>query len=721
MLKSAVNEVVFKNGVQLSNDDPLYSTYHQTPEFFNGCFETMLALGGTIPLIDSHFVRLHKSLAYLGLPFPTGLSKKSLLDIVQKVFHRTSADNQQYRVRLTLCKSSDGNMDWFLHLKPIDASILQIKLEVSDITRKVDDIDELSCKISDRKDYTESFVNAFTNGFDDALLLSEDGNISETAIANIIWMKDHILYTPSKKSLPLDGVGLQTLRAAIDFNNRQGAFTESAIHEKKAHPELRYNDVKLDELLQADAVWVLNSVKGPISVSKIGSKNIRDSENTHTMISDIYWNYVNQLVEQVIQANYVSNRTEIIQKLQELRKKDDVIFLDSQLKSHPASQKSYLFGEFAAVLTYQSGRATIVDHGNSTEEIIESDPWQALETFRSRYPGYICGYFGYDLKNYRESLTSNNSDPVQLPEMWMGSPLTVHILDDNEDLGESELDFHDAFSVEIEQITEQERYIQNVNKVQGYITEGDVYEVNISHQIRAAFKGDAFDLYENMRQLGPVPYGAFLKIGMSEICCASPERFLKKSGNVITSDPIKGTRPRGGNPLEDENILEQLRTSDKDKAENLMIVDLVRNDFNRVCEPGSVMVHSLFEIQSFGTVHQMVSRISGILRTSVSDVDSIAACFPMGSMTGAPKIRAMEIIDELEEYKRGLYSGAIGFFAPNGDFNFNVVIRSAIIQGRHLYYSTGGAITSDSVAEMEWDETLIKMRALGVNLSKQSE
>lgn len=717
MLKSAVNEVVFKNGVQLSNDDLLFSNYHHVPDFFNGCFETMLALGGAIPLIDSHFVRLHKSLAYLGLPFPAGLSKKSLLDIVWKVFHIVSTKNQQCRVRLTISKSSDEKIDWFLELKPITSSILHIKLEVSDITRKVNSIDELSCKISDRKDYTAAFNNALTNGFDDAIMLSKDGYISETAMANIIWLKDHILYTPSKKSLPLDGVGLQTLHAALDSNNRQGAFTESGKHGNIVHPELRYSDIKLAELLQSDAIWVLNSVRGPISVSKIGLETIRVSENTHTMISDIYWSYVNQMVEQVNPANYVSNRTEFKQKLQELRKKDDVIFLDSQLKSHPASQKSYLFGEFTAVLTYQSGMATIVDHENDSEENIVSDPWQALEIFRSRYPGYICGYLGYDLKNYRENLTSNNLDPVKLPEMWMGSPLTVHILDENEEFGESELDFHDAFTVEIEQITEQKRYIQNVKRAQGYITEGDVYEVNLSHQIRASFEGDAFDLYENMRQRGPVPYGAYLKIGMSEICCASPERFLKKVGKEIISDPIKGTSPRGGNPQVDALILEQLRTSDKDRAENLMIVDLVRNDFNRVCEPGSVKVHSLFEIQSFGTVHQMVSRISGTLNKSVSDVESIAACFPMGSMTGAPKIRAMEIIEQLEGYKRGLYSGAIGFFAPNGDFNFNVVIRSAIIRDSNLYYSTGGAITSDSVAEMEWDETLIKMRALGVDLS----
>jgi para-aminobenzoate synthetase component 1 len=720
MLKMTINEMVFKNGVQLSNDDPLFDNYQQTPEFSNGCFETMLAKAGTIPLIDAHFDRLHRGLDYLGLTIPTGLSKNRLLSVIQNVFD-ISSGFEQFRIRLTVIKNSTGNSEWYLHIKPITESLVQVHLDVSDIIRKVNSIEELSCKLSDRKDYAAAFTSAITNGFNDALMLTEEGHVSETAIANILWLKDNILYSPSKKSLPLDGVGLQTLHEAIDFCIRQNENSDSTRPDKYEHPELKFKDVHLDELLQSDGVWILNSVKGPIKVARIGSENIVTSDKFHILISENYWNYVNRKAEGMIPIKYVSSRNDIIQELHELRKVNDVIFLDSQLKTHPSSQNSYLFGKFVAILTYKSGVATILDHGNGTEETFESDPWKALEVFRSRYPGYICGYLGYDLKNYREKLTSSNSDPVQLPEMWMGSPALVYILDENDSSMESGNDLDNTFTVKVDQITEQQRYIQNINKAQEYITEGDVYEVNISHQIQATFKGDAWSLYENMRQRGPVPYGAYLKLGESEICCASPERFLKKVGSEIISDPIKGTRPRGGNPMDDDAILEQLRTSEKDKAENLMIVDLVRNDFNRVCEPGSVTVHSLFEIQSFGTVHQMVSRVSGKLKSTVTDVESIAACFPMGSMTGAPKIRAMEIIEKLENYKRGLYSGAIGFFAPDGNFNFNVVIRSAIIQDEKLYYSTGGAITSDSDAEMEWDETLIKMRALGVNLSKMAE
>jgi len=186
---------------------------------------------------------------------------------------------------------------------------------------------------------------------------------------------------------------------------------------------------------------------------------------------------------------------------------------------------------------------------------------------------------------------------------------------------------------------------------------------------------------------------------------------------VLTSDPIKGTRARGENSIVDTQIIDELRNSEKDRAENLMIVDLVRHDMSQIAEPGSVKVPELFNIQTFGTVHQMVSRVESVLKEDVSPEAALAACFPMGSMTGAPKISAMNYIESLETYKRGLYSGAIGYFDPLGDFNFNVVIRSAIIRGQELWYSAGGAITSDSDPQQEWEETLVKIRALGIELN----
>lgn len=705
--------LIFKNGILLENEDPVRQNYDKSDAYFSGCFETMLAINGTIPLIDFHFVRLQKGLQYLQLNQPQHLSKSRLLSIIRDAYSE-SGPNQRIRVRMTVCKSSEDVSDWFLHLSPIQPNIQPVLLSISTFTRNVRNTDELSCKISKRSEYTKAYQAAIKSGYDDAIMLSADRFISESTIANILWLKNNQLYTPSAECMPLKGVGLQALTEALVFDSRRKT---QGIQDVSVPLTILPGKVTIDELLYADAIWVINSVRGPQKVGKIGNSSTKIDEIAHSRLLETYWSYVNHQVIKVKPVEYISTRNELLKILHAERQEGNVIYLDSQLKSHPSSQKSYIFAGFASSMTYDSGFATITDHEKGTVETLESDPWMALQIFRDRYPGYICGYLGYDLKNYRENLTSKNPDAVGLPEMWMGSPSIIRILDGTEEIDVPAIESRIEGSIQLDYITERNRYVQNIFKVQDYIREGDVYEVNVSHQIRAKVSENATDLFENMRQLGPVPYGAYLKIGDYEICCSSPERFLKKDGDVIISDPIKGTRPRGESPADDERILEQLRHSEKDRAENLMIVDLVRNDFNRVCVPGSVDVESLFEIQSFGTVHQLVSRISGRLQSTVSEVESIAACFPMGSMTGAPKIRAMEIIEELEDYKRGLYSGAIGFFTPDGDFNFNVVIRSAIIRNGELYYSTGGAITSDSEAEMEWEETLIKMRALGVNLS----
>jgi para-aminobenzoate synthetase component 1 len=214
-----------------------------------------------------------------------------------------------------------------------------------------------------------------------------------------------------------------------------------------------------------------------------------------------------------------------------------------------------------------------------------------------------------------------------------------------------------------------------------------------------------------MREIGPVPFGSFLQLDDISICCQSPERFLRKEGRSVFSQPIKGTSKRGRTPDEDELLKRALISSEKEQAENLMIVDLVRNDLSRIAKRGTVKVPELFAIQSFGTVHQMVSTV--VAEAEQEDpVTILQACFPMGSMTGAPKISAMKSIEKLEDYKRGIYSGAIGYITPEGNFDFNVVIRTAIIRNNDLYYAVGGAITSDSNAQKEWEETQIKARAL---------
>lgn len=219
------------------------------------------------------------------------------------------------------------------------------------------------------------------------------------------------------------------------------------------------------------------------------------------------------------------------------------------------------------------------------------------------------------------------------------------------------------------------------------------------------------DIYRKMRDVNPVPFGGFIQTDSFSVCSASPERFLKKTGRKILSEPIKGTVPTSENQEEDRRLKEIL-LNEKNKAENLMIVDLVRHDLSLIAETGSVKVSKLFDIQTFGTVHQLISSVEATALSGISPVDIIKSCFPMGSMTGAPKIEVMKSIDELEMYKRGIYSGAIGYITPDGDFDFNVVIRSAIIQNKKLIYPVGGAITGDSEPDEEWHETEVKARAI---------
>ncbi|AXJ00818.1 para-aminobenzoate synthetase component 1 [Cyclonatronum proteinivorum] len=361
----------------------------------------------------------------------------------------------------------------------------------------------------------------------------------------------------------------------------------------------------------------------------------------------------------------------------------------------------------------------------------KQNPWHALHDFRSEWSGqWMFGYLGYDLKNGLERLHSANPDPVSAPDLWLMVPERVlryaagsGTLDVTEgpELPETWLApptnlcaTADAFRFEIETGTETDRarYLDIIRQAQRAIFEGDYYEINLSRQLSGTYEGDPFALYAAMRARGPVPFGAWLAFGDFRVCCASPERFLKRAGNRLISEPIKGTAPVAASDAENAQIAAALLASEKNRAENLMVVDLVRHDFSAVCAAGSVQVPELFAIKKFGTVHQMISTVTGELRSGVSSVEALAACFPMGSMTGAPKISAMRDIEKLETYRRGIYSGAIGYISPEDDFDFNVVIRTAICRNGRLFYATGGAITADSEPAEEWDETLVKSRAL---------
>jgi para-aminobenzoate synthetase len=256
------------------------------------------------------------------------------------------------------------------------------------------------------------------------------------------------------------------------------------------------------------------------------------------------------------------------------------------------------------------------------------------------------------------------------------------------------------------------RYLADVAACKQRLLDGDSYEICLTNSVSAPAAADPFDLYMELRRVNPAPFAAYLRLGELAVLSSSPERFLRvdREGRIETR-PIKGTAPRGASPAEDARLAEELRTSEKNRAENLMIVDLMRNDLGAACEVGSVEVPALMEVETYETVHQLVSTVRGRLRRDATALACVRSCFPPGSMTGAPKLRTMEILDELEGTARGVYSGAIGYFGAAGGCDLSVTIRTIVLAGGRASIGTGGAITLQSEAQNELDEAFLKARA----------
>lgn len=410
--------------------------------------------------------------------------------------------------------------------------------------------------------------------------------------------------------------------------------------------------------------------------------------------------------------------------------KYDCILLESQSRDHPSSVISYFASMPSRTISGKGDKITIFEKGS--RKTIKSNPWQALKTFRKRSRNRIFGYLGYDLKNFssQKPLVSENPELIETPDFYFMEPDFLVEFDETgvirelgslaeigSDLENKDEDDSQHLNADLAAGIEFSEFIRNVEEIKRRIMEGDFYELNYSYPILGKFEGDAYNLYEQMRKINPVPFGAFMKIGPISVCSASPERFLKKEENRVISEPIKGTTARYDDPQLDL-IQKEILVNEKNRAENLMIVDLVRHDLSRLAKTGSVNVVRLFDIQTFGTVHQLISTVEAETDYDTDPVDLIQSCFPMGSMTGAPKLKVMQAIEELECYRRGIYSGAIGSIDADGNFDFNVVIRTAIIRDEKLVYPAGGAITGDSDPVDEWKETRIKAKVLTEVFSK---
>lgn len=353
-----------------------------------------------------------------------------------------------------------------------------------------------------------------------------------------------------------------------------------------------------------------------------------------------------------------------------------------------------------------------------------------LQDFHNQNRDWLIGYLGYDLKNEIESLASQNPGSVHFPDACFYVPEHLVWFRENTleiaTFGNPEQVFAAILATEatpenlpftgkIQQRTSRGNYLQTVEKLREYILDGDVYEINYCMGFFAEnARINPLQTYLALNRLSPMPFSVFGKTGNQYLLCASPERFLKKTGSRLVSMPIKGTARRGLTVLEDTILKEQLRGSEKERAENMMIVDLVRNDLARSAVPGTTRVDEMFGIYTFAALHQMISTVSARVRPGVELAEIIRNAFPMGSMTGAPKIRAMQLVDDYEDARRGLYSGAVGYITPGGDFDFNVVIRSILYDAHRQYlsFSVGSAITYDADAGQEYEECLLKAETM---------
>lgn len=395
--------------------------------------------------------------------------------------------------------------------------------------------------------------------------------------------------------------------------------------------------------------------------------------------------------------------------------------------------------------------------------VSEANPFVLLKDLLNQYKvsknqtdypfsGGALGYFAYDLARSIETLPSVAAIATDTPEMMIGFYDWAVVVDHGEKrcllvshgltdtvkanwqalcakfdaavVSNSNLLPKSPFKVTspIQSNLSQSQYFQAFERIKTYIAEGDCYQVNLAQRFSAEVTGDSWQAYKKLREISPAPFMAYMNLPLNEsenfqILSNSPERFLQTDGEYVETRPIKGTRPRSQNVTQDLAYAQDLQNSLKDKAENVMIVDLLRNDIGKSCAIGSVKADQLFQLQSFANVHHLVSVVTGKLKQTATAVDLLKGCFPGGSITGAPKLRAMQIIEELEPHQRGLYCGAIGYIGFDGKMDTNIAIRTAVICQNQFSFYAGGGVVADSVAQEEYSETLDKASNLNAMLA----
>ncbi|MBT8267123.1 MAG: aminodeoxychorismate synthase component I [Bacteroidia bacterium] len=413
---------------------------------------------------------------------------------------------------------------------------------------------------------------------------------------------------------------------------------------------------------------------------------------------------------------------------------------------HPSDFKNNLIGwaqQFDQVvwldsndyhLKYQDYDSIIAIDAMTCIQTDHEEAFEKLKEYQAITSDWIFGYLTYDLKNDLEALQSQNFDGLHFPELFFFQPKKIILIKGNKGTAYYLNMVDDEFTEDLAQINNyvsidedrrdqvkislrmtKDAYFEKVNDMLRHIQRGDIYEANFCQEFYAENTYiNPLETYKKLNQISKTPFATFLKVDDKYLLSASPERYIKKIGEELISQPIKGTAKRSTDTKEDQELKLRLETDEKERSENIMIVDLVRNDLSKLASKGSVEVKELCKVYTFQQVHQMISTVSAKIRPEIKPVDVLAATFPMGSMTGAPKISAMKIIEELEESKRGLYSGSVGYFSPEGNFDFNVVIRSILYNAslKYVSYSVGGAITAKSDPLNEYEECLIKAKAM---------